>query len=233
MVWAAGSAAGSASMRASSGLDAVGAEEGGFKGIKSLESLGVRERRRVRSRGRKQRAKRQTGRGCAERLPDVGPCEPSTTAPKAAVHHLHSKYRSYVFLTEDLALSPTQDACGHRPRIFHTVAAPTTRLSSPPLTRCSHADAWPLPHASTLDEDAFSSRNSFLMLRNTHADPARPTDEMDIHLELVDVDTATELGAVIRAPAGTCCQRRRLVCNTGCVGHRPSRTPAAFRSLCA
>jgi hypothetical protein len=51
---------------------------------------------------------RQTGEGCAERLPDVGPGEPSTTAPKAAVHHLshfHYKYRSYVFLTEDLAFS--------------------------------------------------------------------------------------------------------------------------------
>jgi hypothetical protein len=99
--------------RAEVGVErAVGAHEDVFKGIRSSESLGVRERRRVRSRGRKQRGCDRPERAVRGRLPDVGPCGPSTTAPKAAVPH----FTYYVFLTEDLALSPSPDACRHSPR---------------------------------------------------------------------------------------------------------------------
>jgi hypothetical protein len=143
--------------RAEAGIErAVGANEGVFKRIKSSESLGVRERRRVRSRGRKHRAMRQTGEGSVGAVRSgfrtSGRANRRQQRPKrqCLISHISttSTYRSYVFVTEDLALSPSQDACRHSPRIsdtFHTVAAPTIHHSSAPVSRISRAADMRMP----------------------------------------------------------------------------------------
>jgi hypothetical protein len=198
---------------------AVGANEDTLKGIKSLESLGVRERRGVRSSCRKQRAMRQTREGCAERLPDVGPCEPSAKAAKAAVPSsrtfplqlpiLRLRHRGprLLKMRADTALRSQILYIPHSGGAYHASFICTCQ-SHRSHTRCGpQPNAWPLPHAFTLGVDTFSSRHSSEML-HTHMARSSPwsTDEWSSIAVSSSFNTATELDAIIqrqRAPRAT------------------------------